>query len=55
MGVHQMTHQLFDFSSDREQLVELNLAQHWKFQLISNQEIFRVMKNSVLLLKQIQL
>lgn len=42
MGVHQMTHQLLDYSSDREQLVELNLAQHWKFQLITRTGILLI-------------
>lgn len=42
MGVHQMTHQLLDYAGDREQLVELNLAQHWKYQMISRTGVLLV-------------
>lgn len=43
MGVHQMSHQLLDYSSsDRDQLIELNLAQHWKYQLISRTGILLI-------------
>lgn len=37
-----MTHQLLDFASDRDHLVELNVAQHWKYQLISRTGILLV-------------
>ena len=42
MGVHQMSHQLLDYASDREQLIELNLAQHWKYQMISRTGVLLV-------------
>ena len=42
MGVHQMSHQLLDYAPDREQLVELNLAQHWKYQMISRTGVLLV-------------
>ena len=44
MGVHQMTHQLLDYASstDREQLIELNLAQHWKYTMLSRTGILLI-------------
>lgn len=44
LAVHQMTHQLMDYTSDRDQLIELNMAQHWKYQMISRTGIL-IIKN----------